>query len=213
MPVGLAKHGYTVANGWFEGTCGGSGAPALELSRDRTDSMCAQVLAECDGIEKQANRWASGAAHPARIARTSYRRGEDKTLAWDEASGYEQTQGLKTAIANATSRVRHGRMFVEGMLKLASERHGQPLWEVPRPVPPRTLRKGDIMFDEGGRKLVIAYIERARAYFNQEIDGVLQPRRGWVGLASARRMVEATEAAASPEPEVTPPPPSRRPKM
>ena len=90
------------------------------------------------------------------------------------------------------------------MQHLAEKRHGQPLWEVPRPVPPRTLRKGDVMVTTQGRKLVIASIERARAYFREEIDGQLSPRRSWMGLASARKLVEATEAAALATAQITP---------
>ena len=51
----MAKHGYTVESGWFEGECPGSHNLPLEVERTMTDNIIEDLTRSADRIQKQAD--------------------------------------------------------------------------------------------------------------------------------------------------------------
>ena len=65
----MAKHGYTVECGWFSGVCSGKNFVPMQVSRDHTDKLVAQVTKEVGDMISKANRIESGEVKPTTITR------------------------------------------------------------------------------------------------------------------------------------------------
>jgi len=76
---GLAKHGYTVQQGWWSGICQGAGKPPLELSTILCDEIV-RVLRE------RGPALASMTAEAVRSVLVSWRKGRD---AWNKEAGFK----------------------------------------------------------------------------------------------------------------------------
>lgn len=181
----ISKHGYTVENHWFSGVCQGEHYLPLQKSRDQADEIVDRVRTDCDELERTANAYREGKAHPARIAKPVYRHGEDQTKAWEEATAGERELGIQSAIYQIESRVRGGRAFADMLEQLANDRHGQPLFEVEVETGP-----APILFDEKrkspiGRVLSVVRVDGQRVYWKDE-----KGFKGWTG-SSAWRKYEA----------------------
>jgi hypothetical protein len=155
----LAKHGYTVDWGFFNGVCSGAHDKPLEHDHSHTDAII-KVLREVEAVnaDKRAADLKSGAVEP-----TFYRRGK-----WDgrkcrfeqiectraELSDYDAQQAILGAIHRAESKARHARSHASMLEKLIETRFGQPLY----PVSDRKeLTVGDRVLI-GGKKGVICEV-------------------------------------------------------
>lgn len=64
----IAKHGYTVDFGYFNGTCPGSDNAPLQVSRELSDTVAASLRDTADSLDNRADRLDSGAEKVERIA-------------------------------------------------------------------------------------------------------------------------------------------------
>lgn len=71
----LAKHGYEVTHGYFNGTCPGSGLKSLHVERVHTDRMIADLRTDALAFKALAKRYEAGTDHPpqARSGKTERR--------------------------------------------------------------------------------------------------------------------------------------------
>lgn len=180
----ISKHGYTVANGWFQGVCTGQHYAPMQKSRTATDEIVALVRTDCDELEQLANAYKVGIAHPARIDKSHHkqRRGEDKTMAWEEADKWEQEGGIKSAIYRLENKVRAGRDFATMLEKLVNERHGTPLVEVKVEAAKAPIERGEKRKALSGSILTVVRVDGGRVYWKDE--------RGfgsWTGQAAWRK--------------------------
>lgn len=60
----IAKHGYTVPNGYFNGTCIGADLPTLHTSREHADGWIAAARADAKAHRKIVSQLSSGKSHP-----------------------------------------------------------------------------------------------------------------------------------------------------
>ena len=63
----VAKHGYTVKNGWFEGACNGWQYAPMQHDRTVTDKVCAKIRAECAQLLQKAEDYSTGKIHPTTV--------------------------------------------------------------------------------------------------------------------------------------------------
>lgn len=141
----LAKHGYTVDYGYFNGVCYGAHEQPLQVDRSvldqRMDELEKMALADKDKVE----RWKAGAAHPAALSKMvdkldangrvefdNYRRRIKVPLVrdWDAIEPRERGELFRSLIYNVESQAKQALAHVVDMRKLADEVHGQPLVEV-----------------------------------------------------------------------------------
>jgi hypothetical protein len=178
----ISKHGYTVENHWFSGVCSGEHHAPLQKDRTEADRIVAAVRAECDELEQLANAYKVGIAHPARIDKPSYRRGEDPTIAWEDAAEWQQKDGIKSAIYRLESRANGGRGFADMLEQLANGRHGQPLVEAQVETSPAPIQYGEKRKAPNGKVLKVVKLVGQRVYWKDE--------RGfgsWTGSSAWRR--------------------------
>jgi hypothetical protein len=178
----VAKHGYTVENHWFNGVCSGWHYPPMQDDRVATDSIVATVRKECDELEQFANAYKVGIAHPPRIDKRHYKLTEDRTMAWEDATEWEQQDGLKTAIYRLESRVRAGRDFADMLEKLVNERHGTPLVEINVEAAKAPIKIGEKRRAVAGSILQVVRVEGQRVYWKNE-----RGYGSWTGLRAWRK--------------------------
>lgn len=188
----ISKHGYKVEGGWFEGVCSGQHHAPMQESRVATDNIVSSVRTECDELEQLANGYKIGIAHPARIDKSYSKRGEDKTMAWEDAAEWQQQDGIKTAIYRIESRVRAGRGFADMLEQLANDRHGKPLVVVKVEAAKAPIQYGERRKAPNGRVLQVVRLEGQRVYWKDE-----KGYGSWTGTGAWRKyeVITTTETA------------------
>jgi hypothetical protein len=132
--VKIAKHGYTVDWGFFNGTCQGSDAAPLENDKQMTDAII-ETLREhvAPAAEEKARRLRNGTVIP-RWYKNVYRGGkhEQITVKREELTDYEAEQIVKARVYNAESEAREARAHAAMLEKLIEARWGKALYPVER---------------------------------------------------------------------------------
>lgn len=142
----LAKHGYTVDWGHFNGVCAGADVQPLELNKTLTEHIIHDLR---ENVAPRADKLAadlrSGAVAPKyyrhefdKIKRISVRvecRRDELPIPQD----YNAGQCLSAAIYNAENRAKGARQHADSLEKLIASRHGQPLMPI---VSAKTLTVG-----------------------------------------------------------------------
>jgi hypothetical protein len=191
---GISAHGYTVANGWFQGVCQGHRYAPLEKNRATTDRMVVEVLAESSALRIKADETLAGKHDPVEYDTGSRKRIEGKGVPvmalFAEASEYKQ-QDIRTRLAwNMTMRAKSGEDFAKYMSALADKVHGTELAVVVKPQPAERIQAGDKRINAKGTVFTAKYQDGQRLYytFTRESGAVLttwMSPRSWRTLQSA----------------------------
>jgi hypothetical protein len=127
----LAKHGYTVEWGFFNGICFGSEAQPLEVDKTITEKVIAELTERAIEAEKLAADIEAGKVELQFYKRGKYnaQTGKNEKIACrrDELMPWDADQQVRSAVCNAQSQARHMRSHVSMLQKLIAERHGKPL--------------------------------------------------------------------------------------
>lgn len=128
----IAKHGYTVEDGFFDGVCSGSGFAPMEHDNGLTKTvagtlrgMAAQFRADAAAIER-------GEKFPA-LARDRTRTGWP-AIQFAEASDRQKREAIDDAVRSLPHRAESAERIAADLEKLADEVHGKALVKVARPV-------------------------------------------------------------------------------
>jgi hypothetical protein len=129
LPLGiLAKHGYTVDWGFFNGVCCGSDRKPLESDKSVSESI---IKALRTVVAPKAQRVAadlrSGVAEPRWTKLVGSKRVEVTRV---ELSDYDQGQQIAGAAHRADSEARHALAHANDLEKLIEAVHGKPLIEI-----------------------------------------------------------------------------------
>ncbi len=191
---GIAAHGYTVANGWFQGVCQGHRYAPLEKRRAETDNMIVEILEHAAALRVKADETLAGKHDPVEYQTGFMRTVEGKrvpaTELFAEASEYKQ-QDIRTKLAwNMTMRAKAGEDFCKMMGALADKVHGTELAIVAKPVPAERIRAGDKRVNGNGTVLTAKYQDGQRVYYTltREDGKVLT---SWISPRSWRTMQSA----------------------
>lgn len=132
----LAKHGYTVDWGFFNGVCQGAEAKPLEHDHSLTDAIIISLRNDADISDKRAADLKSGAVEPKFFKRDKWnvqlRKFENIECRRDELSEYEQEQQIAGAAYRAEHKARSMRSHADMLVKLIETRFGQQLIPVAR---------------------------------------------------------------------------------
>lgn len=176
---GISAHGYTVANGWFQGVCQGHRYAPLEKSRVTTDSMVKEILEQASALRIKADETLAGKHDPVEYdASRKFINGrwEDIKAPFTEASEYKQ-QSIREHLAYLmTYRAKAGEDFAQYMSKLADKVHGTELAVVAKPVPAERIQAGDKRVNSNGTVLTAVRQDGQRLYytFTRESGAVLK---------------------------------------
>lgn len=140
----MAKHGYEVKNGWFNGVCTGANYQPIEASRERADEVCSQVRAESARLMVRAAelRDGTGIVHQIDTTRRDPKTRQPITIAWEDATPGQRRSAQESVAWHCESRARAGRQFADDLEKLANECHGKPLMEIRAPEAPEPIYCG-----------------------------------------------------------------------
>lgn len=123
----MAKHGYTVKGGWFQGVCSGHNYRPMQEDVSVTRDIVATVRADVAKLLEHAADLKAGRAHPP-TCKTSHAPGA-QPVAFADAAPWQQRDAITAAIYETESRARAGEHFANDLEALASAMHGQPLRE------------------------------------------------------------------------------------
>lgn len=150
----IATHGYTVDNGYFNGTCGGSNFQPLEVSHTLLDSFVSDCFGRANGCDARIDNLTEGRDYPPKVNKLKHgqrvytyetnRRGRRETVytlvKWADATDAERAEGLKHAIYDLQREAKFMRYHAETLIALKARVHGQPLKAVAKS---RVLEIGD----------------------------------------------------------------------
>lgn len=126
----MSKHGYTVEHNWFNGVCDGERYAPMQVQREVTDAIVAQVRADVAAIEARVDDLIASREVLKRVRKPGeyVRRGAEPTMV-DFASldFYQQRDTLIQFVCTLQSRASAGKSFARDMEKLVNAVHGQPL--------------------------------------------------------------------------------------
>lgn len=183
----IAKHGYTVDHGYFNGVCHGAQYPAMELERTMTDNVIAQIR-EKDIHEMLARiEEIKGGWRPETVMEDVWCRETRKHVKvatpFGDLDAYQQQQWPKRALWNLEQRIKMGADFADHLEALAAKVHGQPMIEVKRAEKAAYIEAGEKRKSEAGTTLTASYQQGARVYYRSETG-----RRGWIGTQAWRKL-------------------------
>lgn len=191
---GISAHGYTVANGWFQGVCHGHRYAPLEKNRATTDRMIADIRADAVALRIKADETLEGKHDPVeyKTGRMQFVDGKrvQVTALFAEATEYQQ-QDIRTKLAwNMTMRAKSGEDFANMMSALADKVHGTELQVVVKPQPAERIQAGDKRVNSKGTVLTAKHQDGQRLYytFTRDSGSVLtawMSPRSWRTLQSA----------------------------
>ena len=191
---GISAHGYTVANGWFQGVCNGHRYAPLEKNRATTDRMIADIRAEAVALRIKADETLAGKQDP-----VEYKTGRMQFVAgkripvmapFAEAPEYKQQDIRKHEAYLMAYRAKAGEDFAKFMSALADKVHGTELQVVVKPQPAERIQSGDKRVNAKGTVLTAKHQDGQRLYytFTRDSGAVLttwMSPRSWRTLQSA----------------------------
>ena len=177
----VAKHGYTVKQGWFNGVCQGSGEEPMQTSIAITTKIVARIRQDCADLGAKVIRLIAGDEFPPPIK--SCMPGA-KPTPYVEATAWDQRSALESAIFTAKHRAEMGRRIASELEALAASRIGTELVKALRDTAPPPICLDEVRYDENGRALKSTNIAGARVYWKTLGDN---PIKGWTGSAAWRR--------------------------
>ena len=176
---GIAAHGYTVANGWFQGVCQGHRYAPLEKRRDETDSMIAEVIKQAAAMHIAADETLAGKRDPVEYKTGMLKYVDGKRVAqtapFAEATEYRQQEIRRQLAWSLSQRAKAGEDFAKFMSALADKVHGTELVIVAKPQPAERIQAGDKRVNSNGTVLTAVRQEGQRLYykFTRESGAVL----------------------------------------
>ncbi len=187
----IAKHGYTVEDGWFQGVCQGHRYPSMQVERTVTDGIVASVRADVAALEIQLGLVKEGKLFPATVTNGRKFEGNkmvDVIVPYKEAEVWNQVAGVKAMIWKLESRIRSGTQFADGLEGVANRVHGTPLVQVAKPEPAARIQAGEQRLNERGLVLTALYQDAARVYYSYINSAGKLYKGAWIGSRAWRAL-------------------------
>lgn len=184
----MAKHGYTVEHGWFQGACSGESSEPMQKSRTRTDGIVAQVRADVAKLLEQKNKLEAGTAKPEFINRGTERKPD--LIPFAEGDKFDQQKAVQQVIRSLTIKAEMGTDFANVLVEMADKYHGTPLIEVEKKEPPTPIYRGDKKISQNkSYTYECRRVEGGRVYYVLDKNGA--SLNGWIGTQAWRKLENA----------------------
>lgn len=183
----MAKHGYKVEAGYFQGICGGQYHQPLQLDRSVLDHNIEFWLnVEVPRMLEQANKLERGEIVPLQV-RVSYAPKAPR-VPFAEAPAHMQREAVEIAVMNLRGQARGLESHALMMRDFADKVYGQPLVEVKKIDGPAPILIGERRILGSGSVAIVIRVDGARIYWKNE-----RGFKGWTGSAAWRRFEIAAE--------------------
>jgi hypothetical protein len=151
----VAKHGYTVEYGWFNGVCNGADYLPLEVSRAELDSYVMALGKYAVGAEDEALKLEQKEVDPEGIWERYSEMGHKKRRLkpYADLSDYDKGMCRENAVRALRYKAKCMREHAEDLVKLAKDVHGKPLKDVLVDKAAKEIKVGDTVKLHG--KLVV----------------------------------------------------------
>jgi len=184
----MAKHGYTVEHGWFQGACSGESSEPMQVSRTRTDNIVAQVRADVAKLLEQKNKLEAGTAKPEFINRGIGRTPD--LIPFAEGDKFDQQKAVNQAIHGLIIKAEMGTDFANALVEIADKYHGTPLIEVEKKEPPTPICRGDKKLSKSKNYTYeCRSVQGGRVYYVMDKNGARL--NGWIGTQAWRKLENA----------------------
>ena len=182
----MSKHGYTVANGWFQGVCGGEFHRPMQVIRATTDRIIADITEEVTALLFQADQVLAGKMKPTKVVRGQFMKAYEIDFA--DATAHEQAHAVQCMNWKLRSRAKAGEDFAKYLAETADQKHGTALIEVERKEAPASVTTGDKKTKDG-KTYTCRYVEGARVHYRMTRGE--NTFKGWIGIQAWRKMESA----------------------
>ena len=176
----IAKHGYTVDNGYFNGVCDGHRYAPMQESTLHTVEVVAQVNADAVRMEKLADELESGVK--VMEIGTIRRMGKPEAVPFAALTPWEQKRQLESAIWNNRSRAKAARGYADMLEALAQRTHGTALITATPAPKAEPIALGEQRKTERGVCTGFR-VDGARVYWKDE-----KGFQSWTGTGAWRRL-------------------------
>ncbi len=160
----VAKHGYTVDWGFFNGICAGADVTPMEYDTTLALSICAQLEVDARRNDVLASKLERGEIFPKWVKSVwqGYGKTERREVARETLTDFEASQQVLGATHRARSAAKSARAHITLLKKLMAERYQQPLY----PIAParRALAVGDkVSYQKGTVVCEVVELKHMRA--------------------------------------------------
>lgn len=149
----MAHHGYTVKDGWFQGTCSGHSFAPVEWSRATLDKTVEAIRSQCAALRAEAAKLSDTANWPQFVSVYSRDTRKDEQMALAGFSVTRQQEIIDRMIFGMTRRAEIGESTAQYLLDIADQFHGKDLIEVARDAGPEKIVPGEARVNQIGRTL------------------------------------------------------------
>jgi hypothetical protein len=180
---GMSKHGYTVAQGWFQGVCSGEGHLPMQQDNKVTQEVCADIYAEILTLETLIANLKSGKVTPKTSPESCFYKAKEVPFA--EANAHMQKQTVDSHIRNTQFRINSGKAHAEYITALSARVSGQALVEEAKPVKAPMITTGEKREGDNGVYTCTQHLG-ARVYWNKLVGE--KTYKGWTGTSAWRKL-------------------------
>lgn len=184
----LAKHGYTVEYGFFEGTCPGANKQPLNETREFLDVIIGQQNEAVAQLEVVLEGLKSGKKFPKQVK--VWKLNKYEMVDFNDLGEYEKKREIQIAIVNVEGDIKSRQNWMKMMDALAVATLGTALREVEQVAGPARIERGEKKISGSGRVLTSLYQDGARVYYNYD-NGAGKILKSWVGSSAWRKLADA----------------------
>lgn len=161
---GMAKHGYTVSWGFFNGTCAGAELPPIERFPKGALSWAGELRRISDRKADEALKYEQGELEPEGMRQrySEFGRRKVRIIPYAELNDRQKRECRAIAAGEARHASKELMALAEYLERLVAEVGGQPLIEVKVGDQSKVINVGDTV-KVWGREVVVVAIENRRA--------------------------------------------------
>ncbi|BAU40183.1 hypothetical protein [Ralstonia phage RSP15] len=176
----MAKHGYKVQHGYFNGVCSGQHYRPLQHDRSVTDFNVREWKAKAEALRASAQDFRDGKVFP-EVAKSAAHY-KAPMVPFNQAQPYFQKQAVEHMIFSLLGEAR----FLEGHAKMmgefADQIFGTDLIKVAKKDAPEAIQEGEKRVLGNGKIATVYSVDGARVRWKTE-DGF----KSWTGSAAWRK--------------------------
>jgi hypothetical protein len=192
----MAKHGYTVEQGWFSGVCQGAKYKPMQQERVVTDMMISEVRANVRELLKEVEELKSGKLFPEKCGSGLYESAIDEKgrkrrietlIDFKLANKYNQDRAIDFETFKRESRARLGTSFANDLQAIVDAIHGTKLVEVKKEDAPACIVAGEKRTLGNGKVATVKYQDGARVYWTYA-NSTGKEFSSWTGSQAWRKL-------------------------
>lgn len=147
----ITHHGYTIQDGWFQGTCPGQQHKPLQIEKSETERQIDLITKELPKVLERIAKLHSGALHPLKVKKSDRWADRKEMIDWADAPIWAQQKAVQIAIQHETQRHKSGVDTIVMLKRLIDQYHGKDLKKIERAPPKAPIVVGSVV-DVAGKK-------------------------------------------------------------